>query len=89
MPVSIVHDVLVDLVGEDEKIAVAAESGDEFQVLPGEDLAGGIVGGIEDDRFRSGAGGPRHFVPVHLPGSPLPVLAQSDVPRLQPEDIGL
>jgi hypothetical protein len=42
VPVRGVEDVLVDLVGNDEGIGLLGEAGDEVELGPGEDAAGGI-----------------------------------------------
>lgn len=46
--------VLVDLVGDDQQVAFDGERGDGRQFLAGEDLAGRVVRGVEEDQ--SGAG---------------------------------
>ena len=40
---AVVEDVLVDFVGDGERVELLAERGDEFQLFAVEDAAGGIV----------------------------------------------
>ena len=49
---SLVVDVLVDLVGHGEGVVAPALLGDRLELGAGEDAAGGIVGRADDDRPR-------------------------------------
>ena len=49
MPAGI-DEVLVDLVGDDEEIALAGEAGDLGQFVAGQDGAGGVVRGVEEEQ---------------------------------------
>src|SRR5438034_9733874 len=46
----LVRDVLVDLVGDRDRVVLSAELGDHGQLFGGEDLAGGVVRRVHDDR---------------------------------------
>ena len=74
---AIVQNVLVDFVGNRQRVEFAAQAGDEFQFLPAEHLPGGIIGRIQNDRL--GARGKRapQFLPVEVPVR----LAQRDEAR--------
>ncbi len=52
--------VLVDLVRDDEQVPLDRELGDGGQLGPGQDGAGGVVRGVEQDQPRPvGDGGPQ------------------------------
>ena len=50
--VGVVEDVLVDLVGDAERVELLAEPGDQLQLGAAEHLAAGIVRRVDDDRAR-------------------------------------
>jgi hypothetical protein len=47
---AVVDDVLVDLVGDRDDVPRAAEGGDRLELVAAEDLAGGVVRRVDDDR---------------------------------------
>ena len=54
------HEVLVDLVGDGDHVVLAAQLGDQRQLLAGEDLAGGVVRRVEQQDLRvRGERGPK------------------------------
>ena len=89
MPPAIVDDVLVNLIGDEQKIATLAKLGDEKHFVPGKDLARGIVrtveyqhpGGVVDDLLQ--------LPSVQLPGAAREILPQGRVLRPQSKDSSL
>ncbi len=62
---AVVEDVLVYLVGDGVCIPFLAEVGNLLELGAGEDFAGGVVGGVDDDGFGFGVeGGGKLFGPV-------------------------
>ncbi len=53
----VVGEVLVDLVGDDQEVAGDGELGDGGQLFAGEDHAGGVVGGVEQQQAGAGPDG--------------------------------
>jgi hypothetical protein len=49
---ALVDDVLVDVVGQRDQVVLAAEVGDQLELVPAEDLAGRVVRRVDDDRPR-------------------------------------
>ena len=77
----VVHDVLVDLIGEGEEVVLAAQVGDRRELVAAEDLAGRVVRRVEDDRPRAGRDrgaqlvgieGPVRLVEGHVPRARVP-----------------
>src|SRR6266508_260997 len=64
---AVVKDVLIHLVGDAENVALPAETGDELQLLAREDLAGGVVGRVEEDRPRFRRESPSDLLRVEAP----------------------
>ena len=46
----VVEDMLIDLVGDRQHVVFLAQLGNQFEILPGKDPAGGVVGRIDHDR---------------------------------------
>src|SRR5262249_36591898 len=63
---AVVDDVLVDLVGDGEQVVAEGQIGDLLQLRRREDLAGGVVGAVEDDGPR--ARGDRLPQPIRVEG---------------------
>ena len=64
---AVVDDVLVDLVGEREQVVLQADRGDQLQLVAAEDLAGRVVGRVDDDRPRPGPDRGAQLVGVDRP----------------------
>ena len=47
---AVVKDMLIDLVGDRQHVVFLAQLGNQFEILPGKDPAGGVVGRIDHDR---------------------------------------
>ncbi len=58
--------MLVDLVGHRQQVVTAADLGDGLQLRPVKDLAGRVVGCVEQDQ--AGSGGDRGGQPVRIEG---------------------
>jgi hypothetical protein len=48
---AVVRDVLVDLVGDGDRVVLTAQRRDELQLFAREDLAGRVVRRVDDDRL--------------------------------------
>ncbi len=46
---AVVKEVLIHLVGEDEKVVLQRERGERFELGAGEDFAAGVGGSVQDD----------------------------------------
>ena len=49
--VAVVDDVLVDLVGDRDRVPLAAQRGDRLELVAREHLAGRVVRRVDDDRL--------------------------------------
>src|SRR5713101_1763358 len=72
---AVVDDVLVDLVGDRQEVVLEAEIGDGLELVAREDLAGRVIGAVEDDGARAGR---------HRP--PEPVRVEGEVRRLERDE---
>jgi hypothetical protein len=73
--------VFVDLVGDHGQVAFPAQIGDGGQLGRGEDLAGGVVGGVEDEE--PGARGDGGAQGVRIDGETILILVQNERHRDQ------
>ena len=62
-----VDDVLVDVVGEDERVVLVARAGDQLELGAVEHLAGRVVRRVEDDGPRARPEGGAQLVGVDAP----------------------
>src|SRR5207302_6537999 len=62
-----VDEMLIDLVRDRQRVELLAETGDERQLVPGVDLPGRVVWGVDDDRPGAGIEGPAQLVTVKVP----------------------
>jgi len=46
---AVVEEVLVDFVGEEEEVVPLGELADRFELGAGEDFAGGVGGGVDEE----------------------------------------
>ena len=67
VPVAVVEEVLVNLIGEEEEVVLAAGGGDCFDLRQGEDLAAGVGGGVEQDGAGARGDGGLERVGVEVP----------------------
>ena len=77
VPVTVVGNVLVDLIRDRSRVPFAAERADRFELLSGEHLAGRVVRRIDDDGLRAGVERRGQLVGIERPVW----LAQRDVSR--------
>ena len=65
---AIEENVFVDFVGDGEAIVLFAKRGDEFEFGAPKDLAGGVIGRVDDDGFGARVEGLAELVGVEGPG---------------------
>ena len=64
---AVVHQMLVDLVGDANEIPFTADLREELELRRREHLARGVVGGIDENRPRLLRHGSRHGLPIEAP----------------------
>ena len=64
---AVVEEVLVDFVGEEEEIVPLGELADRFELGAGEDFAGGVGRGVDEEGAGAGGDGGSEGVEVERP----------------------